>query len=37
VFTVNTPDAGDHALVATYAAQGNFAASGATGNLHVNP
>jgi hypothetical protein len=28
---------GDHALSASYAAQGNFAASSATGTLHVNP
>jgi hypothetical protein len=37
VFTVTSPNAGDHALTASYAAQGNFAASTATGNLHVNP
>jgi hypothetical protein len=37
VFTVASPDAGDHALVATYAAQNNFSASSATGTLHVNP
>jgi len=37
VFMVTGPNAGDHALAATYAAQGNFAASSATGNLHVNP
>ena len=35
-FTLSSPNAGDHALVATYAAQGNFQASSATGNLHVN-
>ncbi|HSE84647.1 MAG TPA: kelch repeat-containing protein [Candidatus Binatia bacterium] len=31
-----SPSAGDHSLSANYAAQGNFAASSATGNLHVN-
>ena len=31
-----SPNAGDHSLSANYAAQGNFAASSATGNLHVN-
>jgi len=32
-----SPSAGDHVLSASYAAQGNFAASGPTvGNLHVN-
>ena len=36
-FTVPAPAAGDHGLLASYAAQGNFAASSATGNLHVNP
>jgi hypothetical protein len=35
-FTVSNPSAGDHLLVATYAAQNNFNASTATGNLHVN-
>ena len=35
-FTVSSPSAGDHPLVATYAAQNNFNASTATGNLHVN-
>ena len=35
-FTLLQPNAGDHALVASFAAQGNFAASSATGNLHVN-
>lgn len=35
-FTVASPNAGDHALVAAFSAQGNFAASSATGNLHVN-
>lgn len=36
-FTVFTPSVGNHTLVASYAAQGNFAASGATGTLTVNP
>jgi hypothetical protein len=31
-----SPNAGDHSLSANYAAQGNFTASSATGNLHVN-
>jgi FtsP/CotA-like multicopper oxidase with cupredoxin domain len=35
-FTLLTPAVGSHALVATYAAQGTFAASGATGTLVVN-
>ncbi len=35
-FTINSPNAGDHTLSASYAAQGNFAASSTTGNLHVN-
>lgn len=35
-FTLPSPNAGDHALVAAYAAQGNFAASTGSGNLHVN-
>ena len=35
-FTISNPTAGDHTLSATYAAQGNYAASGATGNVHVN-
>jgi len=37
-FTITSPSAGDHSLSASYAAQGNFAASGpASGTLHVNP
>jgi len=35
-FTITTPNAGDHTLSASYAAQGNFAASSDTGTLHVN-
>ena len=35
-FTLLQPNAGDHPLVASFAAHGNFAASSATGNLHVN-
>src|SRR5207245_7778504 len=35
-FTVTSPDAGDHSLAATYAAQGNFAGSTSTSTLHVN-
>ena len=35
-FTITTPNAGDHTLCASYAAQGNFAASADTGTLHVN-
>ena len=37
VFTLTSPAAGDHSLVASYAAQGNFAASSATASLHVDP
>ncbi len=37
VFTLTSPNAGDHSLSATFAAQGNFDASSASGNLHVNP
>ncbi|MBI3189915.1 MAG: Ig-like domain repeat protein, partial [Ignavibacteriales bacterium] len=37
LFTIPTPNAGDHSLNATFAAQGNFDASSASGNLHVNP
>jgi hypothetical protein len=36
-FTVFSPAVGNHTLVASYAAQGNFAASGANGILTVNP
>lgn len=36
-FVVPTPSAGDHPLVAAYAAQGTFAAGTANGSLHVNP
>jgi len=36
-FTVFTPAVGNHALVASYTAQGNFATSGAAGTLVVNP
>ena len=35
-FTLNSPSAGSHALSATYAAQGNFAASTTTGTLQVD-
>ncbi len=35
-FTIINPNAGDHSLSASYAAQNNFNASSATGNLHVN-
>jgi N-acetylneuraminic acid mutarotase len=35
-FTIPTPNAGDHSLSASYAAQGNFNASSNTGTLHVN-
>src|SRR5262249_36863731 len=34
---LTSPTAGDHSLSASYAAQGNFAASTKTGTLHVNP
>jgi FtsP/CotA-like multicopper oxidase with cupredoxin domain len=37
VFTLTTPAVGNHALVATFAAQNGFAASSATGTLVVNP
>lgn len=36
-FTVFSPAVGSHTLVASYAAQGNFASSGANGTLTVNP
>jgi hypothetical protein len=36
-FTLTSPSAADHSLSASYAAQGNFAASSALGTLHVNP
>jgi hypothetical protein len=36
-FTINGLNAGDHSLTATYAAQGAFSASSATGTLHVDP
>jgi hypothetical protein len=35
-FTVFSPSVGAHTLVASYAAQGNFNSSGATGTLSVN-
>jgi hypothetical protein len=35
-FTITGPSAGDHTLSANYPAQGNFAASNATGMLHVD-
>ena len=35
-FTITNPSAGDHTLAAGYAAQNNFNASSAVGNLHVN-
>ena len=35
-FNVGVLNAGDHPLSASYAAQGNFASSTATGTLHVN-
>ncbi len=36
VFTLTSPNAGDHSLMASYTAQGNFDSSSATGTLHVN-
>jgi hypothetical protein len=36
VFTITNPAAGSHTLNATYAAQGNFGASSASGTLTVN-
>jgi|ERR1035441_8303114 hypothetical protein len=36
-FTLTTPTAGNHTLVANYAAQGSFLASTANGTLVVNP
>ena len=36
IAALTSPNAGDHSLSASYSAQGNFAASSATGNLHVN-
>src|SRR5262249_4752327 len=36
LFDVGTLNAGSHSLSASYAAQGNFAASSATGSLFVN-
>jgi hypothetical protein len=36
-FTVFSPSVGNHTLAAAFAAQGNFAASGAAGTLLVNP
>ena len=36
-FTINGLNAGDHTLTASYAAQDAFAASSATGTLHINP
>jgi hypothetical protein len=36
IAALTSPNAGDHSLSASYAAQGNFAASSATGNLRVN-
>ncbi len=35
-FTLTSPDAGDHSLSASFAAQGNFLASVASGVLHIN-
>jgi hypothetical protein len=35
-FTLTSPNAANHSLSATYAAQGNFLASSTTGTLHVN-
>ena len=35
-FTLNQPGAGAHTLALSYAGQGNFAASSATGSLHVD-
>jgi hypothetical protein len=35
-FTLSSPNATNHSLSATYAAQGNYAGSSASGNLHVN-
>ena len=35
LFTIAAPNAGDYALSASYAAQGDFGASSATGTLHV--
>src|SRR5207237_511708 len=35
-FTISNPNAGDHSLSASYAAQNNFIASSAIGTLHVN-
>ena len=36
-FTITSPAAGNHTLSASYAAQGNFAASTGSGTLTVNP
>lgn len=36
IFTLTNPNAGDHALSASYAAQGIFAAASAIGSLHVD-
>jgi hypothetical protein len=36
-FTLTSPNAGDHSLSASYATQGNFLGSSASGMLHVNP
>ena len=36
ITALTSPNAGDHSLSASYSTQGNFAASAATGNLHVN-
>ncbi len=36
-FSITSPSAGSHTLSASYAAQGNFAASSASGSLSVNP
>src|SRR5262249_10257806 len=36
LFMIPSPKAGDHPLTASYAAQGNFAASLAAGSLHVD-
>ena len=36
-FNLPSPDAGDYSLQATFAAQGNYLGSTASGMLHVNP
>lgn len=37
IFTITSPGAGNHTLSASYAAQGDFGASSASGSLAVNP